>query len=158
MAAQPDFSAQPDRALTDDNAVNRTVGAAVRRLRRDRRLSQGQVAAALGVSAQQVQKYERDGASLNPARLYRLAAMFGVGIDELFTAAPLATDRDNAEADLIRHLGCYISLTGAERRAVQALADRLSRQGPVKDGAPVGVPTADDRHADRPLADTADRD
>lgn len=158
MAAQPDFSAQPDRALTDDNAVNRSVGAAVRRLRRDRRLSQGQVAAALGVSAQQVQKYERDGASLNPARLYRIAAMFGVGIDELFTAAPLTPDRDTAEADLVRHLGCYISLTGAERRAVQALADRLSRRGPGKDASGNSAMAADGAPAVGTLRDVADRD
>lgn len=61
------------------------LGRAIQALRKKRSLSQGEVAAELQVSVQAVSKWETEKANPDLSFLPRLAELFGVSIDELFS-------------------------------------------------------------------------
>jgi transcriptional regulator with XRE-family HTH domain len=80
------------------NDVDARLGARIRHLRRLRRLSQGELGELIGVTYQQVQKYER-GQNRLPARLLpQLARILGVHSDLLL--AGLIEEDSAVEADL----------------------------------------------------------
>lgn len=62
------------------------LGRAIQTLRKKRSFSQGDVAAELQVSVQAVSKWENEKANPDLTLLPRLAELFGVSIDELFSA------------------------------------------------------------------------
>ena len=64
-------------------AFNATVGSNIKYLRKTRNLNQSKVAAALSVSFQQIQKYEKGANGCSAIRLKQLADFFKVGIDVL---------------------------------------------------------------------------
>jgi transcriptional regulator with XRE-family HTH domain len=67
----------------DTVEFNRRVGARLRRRRRELGLSQAEVAHAVGVTFQQIQKYER-GANLLASRLFVLAVALNVPAGHFF--------------------------------------------------------------------------
>ncbi|USQ95305.1 helix-turn-helix domain-containing protein [Caulobacter sp. RL271] len=64
------------------------VGARVRALRRLRDLSQLELSRHLGVSFQQIQKYETAANRISASMLHRIAALFDVPVGALFDGAP----------------------------------------------------------------------
>ncbi len=85
--------------------VDRRVAANLRRLRIAAGLSQTEVADALGVSFQLVQKWEHARTRVSAGRLAQLAALFGVPVAELFaemgeTEEPVDADGRAASARL----------------------------------------------------------
>ena len=74
----------PNRQRTSEElAFNATVGKNIKYLRNIRSLNQSKVAAALSVSFQQIQKYEKGANGLSAIRLKQLASFFKVGTDVL---------------------------------------------------------------------------
>ena len=74
----------PNRQRTPEEfAFNATVGNNIKYLRKTRNLNQSKVAAALSVSFQQIQKYEKGANGLSAIRLKQLASFFKVGCDVL---------------------------------------------------------------------------
>ena len=74
----------PNRQRTPEEfAFNATVGNNIKYLRKTRNLNQSKVAAALSVSFQQIQKYEKGANGLSAIRLKQLASFFKVGFDVL---------------------------------------------------------------------------
>ena len=61
------------RAEDDDSRVDAAIGERIRRRRTELGLTQEQLAQRLGVSYQQVQKYERGANRISASRLYTLA-------------------------------------------------------------------------------------
>jgi transcriptional regulator with XRE-family HTH domain len=72
------------------SAVDIAVGRNVRIWRMTRGLSQAQLARRLGVTFQQVQKYEVGGNRIGTGRLVKIAAILGVPIAALFQGADAA--------------------------------------------------------------------
>jgi transcriptional regulator with XRE-family HTH domain len=72
------------RSAESPSPVDVTVGGNVRVWRMARGLSQAQLAKRLGVTFQQVQKYEIGGNRIPTGRLVKLAAILGVPISALF--------------------------------------------------------------------------
>lgn len=66
--------------------VDRLVGGNVRRLRIQRNLTLSQMAGELGISHQQLQKYETGANRLSAGTLCAVAAVLGVPIETLFRA------------------------------------------------------------------------
>lgn len=64
------------------------VGERIRAIRADRHLSMQEVASALGLSHQQLQKYEVGINRLSAGMLYQVAAYFEVSVASLFPDAP----------------------------------------------------------------------
>lgn len=64
------------------------VGGRVRERRRELKLSQSDLARSLGITFQQVQKYERGANRVSASKLHATAAVLQVGIDYFFPDAP----------------------------------------------------------------------
>jgi transcriptional regulator with XRE-family HTH domain len=79
------------------------VGARIQLRRTALRMSQGKLAAALGVSSQQVRKYERGVTRVGPSRLYQLSQVLGVPISFFFEEGE-DNDRIPTEAEQARYL------------------------------------------------------
>ena len=74
----------PERAI---NPVDEAVGARIRLLRKRRKMSQQELGTALGVTFQQVQKYENGKNRVGASRLHMVAIALNVPITELFDGA-----------------------------------------------------------------------
>ena len=64
--------------------VDVEVGAAIRRLRRERSLSQVAMGEALGISFQQVQKYENGRNRVSAGKLHKIADILGAPVSSFF--------------------------------------------------------------------------
>jgi transcriptional regulator with XRE-family HTH domain len=113
------------------------VGARIRILRSDRGTSQGELAGKIGVTFQQVQKYEKGTNRVGASRLSRIASVLGVSVGELFEssenepAAAKSPFRLLAERDALRVLTAFSRTTNPRvRRAItkllKSIADRQS--------------------------------
>jgi transcriptional regulator with XRE-family HTH domain len=76
------------RASRKADATDAVIGHNIRILRLERRMSQEALAERIGVTFQQVQKYERAANRVGSGRLHRIADTFGVPVKELFRGAP----------------------------------------------------------------------
>lgn len=96
-----------DRKAT---AADLVVGANVRRLRLEYGTTLAEMAAALGISHQQLQKYETGANRISAGMLYELARYFVIPVTQLFEGSDAEGNKDS---DLIR-----------ARRKCHALIDR----------------------------------
>jgi transcriptional regulator with XRE-family HTH domain len=78
--------------------IDQHVGERIRLRRTERGLTQEQLAEALDVSYQQVQKYETGANRISAGRLYEIARRLGVEVGYFFGG--LATDDENAPPPL----------------------------------------------------------
>jgi transcriptional regulator with XRE-family HTH domain len=121
------------------------VGARIRILRKHRGMSQGELAGKVGVTFQQVQKYEKGTNRVGASRLSRIAAVLGVSVGELFessedksaeskSAAAKSPFRLLAERDALRVLTAFSRTTNPRvRRAITRLLESVAdRQSAVK--------------------------
>ena len=89
-----------NRSAKRPSSIDIAVGRNVRIWRLAKGLSQAQLATRLGVTFQQVQKYEVGSNRLGTGRLVRLAAILGVPIAALFAGTD-AADASRSPLDLI---------------------------------------------------------
>ncbi len=111
------------------NPVDLHVGARIRMRRRMQGVSQEKLAEALGLTFQQVQKYERGANRVSASKLYEIAAALKTPIAYFFDglADPSA---DNDETDQPRaavEQSVHAFLTTAEGLELAALFPRLAR-------------------------------
>ena len=109
--------------------IDKAIGRQLRALRLARSMSLSQVGGHLGVSCQQVQKYEAGLNRLGAARLYELAVLFDVPADTFFEKLALqdAGGGGSAGDPRMAVLAHEIEhLTEPQRRAVLALVRSLS--------------------------------
>ena len=75
--------------------IDELVGRNVRLLRLNRGMTQTEVAKALSVTFQQIQKYEKGQNRISAGRLFAIASVFGVPVSAFFDGAePLTGDGD----------------------------------------------------------------
>jgi transcriptional regulator with XRE-family HTH domain len=70
----------------DPNEIDRLVGSRVRQRRMQLGMSQEGLAAALGITVPQVQKYEKGINRIGASRLHKIAGLLGVPISTFFEA------------------------------------------------------------------------
>jgi transcriptional regulator with XRE-family HTH domain len=111
------------------------VGAKIRIFRIHRKISQADLAEQIGVTFQQVQKYETGMNRVGASRLSRIAAVLGVSIGELFEspgdklADAASPFRLLAEPGALRLLKSYAGMSDPSvRRAVIELAEATAHQ------------------------------
>jgi transcriptional regulator with XRE-family HTH domain len=85
--------------LDEPDPVDIHVGSRVRLRRTLLGLSQDKLARAIGVSFQQLQKYERGTNRISASRLYALSKVLGVGISWFFEDAPSTSKRRTPPAE-----------------------------------------------------------
>jgi transcriptional regulator with XRE-family HTH domain len=64
--------------------IDSAIGRRIRTLRDVRRVTQAQIGEVLGVSFQQIQRYEQGVNTLGPTQLVRLASYFGIPVGRFF--------------------------------------------------------------------------
>ena len=106
MTAHPD--PQPD-------PVDISVGRRIRLARKTKGLSQQALAAAVGVTFQQIQKYERGANRVSASMLVRIATTLDVGVAELFGATDEARGVTDEVAELLGQPGALDLLRAYDR-------------------------------------------
>jgi transcriptional regulator with XRE-family HTH domain len=111
------------------------VGRRVRALRLERGLSQAALADRLGLTFQQVQKYEKGSNRIGAGRLQRIARILKVPVSDLFDASPptgahaetLFEFVDTAAA--LRLLRAYSRIRNPEvKQALAVLAEKIAAE------------------------------
>jgi len=119
------------------------VGVSIRAHRLAAGMSQGDVAKRLGVSFQQVQKYENGTNRVGAGRLPQIADMFGIPIGALFGGSVNASvGKANggdvpanlvSDAATVKMLAAYAAITDRSvRRNLSELIDRIAKSGKRK--------------------------
>lgn len=109
-------------------ALDLSLGERIRERRRGLRLSQSALGARLGITFQQVQKYENGTNRVSAVMLVRLATALDVSVSELLSAAePPATGPGDNRAEADRLLAAFGQITSPElRQAVLTLVTSLA--------------------------------
>ncbi len=85
--------------IENTRTIDRLVGRQLRRRRLELGLSQLRVAEAIGVTFQQIQKYERGSNRVVASRLYDLANVLHVPLEYFFAEADTKRSAENQEED-----------------------------------------------------------
>jgi transcriptional regulator with XRE-family HTH domain len=135
LAVPPVARRKPRRTgARSADAVDRALGARLRALRDDAKLTRREVSIRLGVTAQQIQKYEEGVDRLSIGRLVRFADLLGVGAEELVKDLAPATDAifDDARVagrhflEKVKLLRLFDSLPPELRTAMLDVAESLA--------------------------------
>ncbi|MBS0295128.1 MAG: helix-turn-helix transcriptional regulator [Proteobacteria bacterium] len=97
--------------LSDADAphvIDTHVGARVRMRRKEQGLSQEQLAESLGVTFQQVQKYERGSNRISASRLHQIAQRLKVPVAWFFQGAAQESWEDSGPAELERSVNAFL--------------------------------------------------
>lgn len=113
--------------MNNINPIDAHVGQRIRAVRQHRRVSQDSLGKALGLTFQQIQKYEKGTNRVSASALHSIALTLGVPIPTFFEGLedpeaeplPVIDYRDAAMALRIRQLDT------AQRKAFDALLDAL---------------------------------
>jgi transcriptional regulator with XRE-family HTH domain len=116
------------------------VGAKIRVFRIHRKLSQTDLAEQIGVTFQQVQKYEKGANRIGASRLSRIAAVLDISIGELFessgarSGASASLFRLLSDPSALRVLKAYARISDPRvRRAIAELVEGIAgKQPPTK--------------------------
>jgi transcriptional regulator with XRE-family HTH domain len=122
----------PERPI---NPVDEAVGARIRLLRKRRKMSQQELGTALGVTFQQVQKYENGKNRVGASRLHMVAIALNVPITELFDGASGRSGTSRAtksvafDPQALRLAEAFVKISDKElRSSLVDLMDAMARQ------------------------------
>jgi transcriptional regulator with XRE-family HTH domain len=118
------------------NSVDRQVGESIRAHRLLAGMSQGELGRKIGVTFQQVQKYEKGTNRVGAGRLPQIAEILGVPVGALFKdhagtgPVPVTLVTDTAA---VKMLTAYAEITDRSvRRNLSELVDRIARSAKKK--------------------------
>ncbi len=117
----------------DPEAADVQVGINIRQLRIARGLSQTAVADKIGVSFQQIQKYEKGQNRVAGSRLMQIAELFNIKVESLFTGIVQEGDGSGAlpgmSIDAVKLANDFDAIEDpAIRLTIRGLVKSLSRQ------------------------------
>jgi transcriptional regulator with XRE-family HTH domain len=121
--------------------LDAVVGTKIRIFRTNRGLSQSALADAIGVTFQQVQKYESGANRVGAGRLSRIAGVLGVPIGQLFDSSGDAGDATSplrllAESGALRLLKAFSRTSDPRvRRGITQLLESFADQRSAKKSA-----------------------
>jgi transcriptional regulator with XRE-family HTH domain len=131
---------KPNRHVKSPMPKDAEIGQLIRAQRVAQRLSQTELANAIGVTFQQVQKYEKGVNRIGAGRLELIAETLGVTPSFFFGGANGGSKTDTAAIDAgigllrregsVRLLEAYEEMEPAARRAFQALAELVAAAAP----------------------------
>ena len=124
-------------ATRKSGPLDAMVGARIRMFRVDRGMSQTMLAERIGVTFQQVQKYERGANRVGASRLSQIASVLGVSIGELFESSRAESPGLNspvrllAEPGALRVLKAYARTTSPRvRLCIAKLVESIAGRTP----------------------------
>ncbi len=101
-------------------ALDAMIGAKIRMLRVDRGISETALAARIGVTFQQLQKYEQGAGRVGASRLARIAAVLDVSVGEFFESSRAGLPVSKSPVHLLAEPGA--------RRVLEAYARMPNRR------------------------------
>ena len=115
------------------HSVDIAVGKKLKEFRTMRRMSQGDVAGKLGLSFQQIQKYEIGSNRVAASRLFELSNILGVCVADFFSElgqVAKSRDEDNGDSLMLSRANQILKTKSPEERAafekmLSALVDTL---------------------------------
>jgi len=111
--------------------IDRSVGERVRARRKELGLSQTKLAEALGVTFQQVQKYENGSNRISASRLVSLAKAINMPVDTLLGTAPAeypsASQAAAGDEVAMRLLNAFKRVSRPEQRALVQLVEAMAK-------------------------------
>ena len=117
------------KAVENIHPVDAHVGQRIRNRRKELGFTQSKLADALGLTFQQVQKYERGANRVSASKLWEISDVLEVGLTYFFEDMP--TDEpihEAADEEVKRLLNAFESIADpALRHAVISLAEQLRR-------------------------------
>jgi transcriptional regulator with XRE-family HTH domain len=123
-------------ATRKSGALDVMVGARIRMLRVNRGISQTALAARIGVTFQQVQKYEQGAGRVGTSRLARIASVLDVPVGEFFESSRIGPPGNRSPACLLtepgarRILEAYARMPSPQLRArIAKLVETIADQG-----------------------------
>jgi transcriptional regulator with XRE-family HTH domain len=93
----------------DADLVDRHVGSRVRMRRMTLAISQQKLGAALGLTFQQVQKYERGTNRIGASRLHQISDLLEVPVEFFFDGAPNASSMSSSDVSSLADLNDFVS-------------------------------------------------
>ena len=121
------------RGKRGPDANDIAVGRRVRAQRLARNMSQSALAGALGITFQQVQKYEKGTNRISAGRLLRIAEVFGMPVKALFGSAAPSARHKTATLAFINRIGAmrlmraYAAIRKPHmKRALVELAEQIA--------------------------------
>jgi transcriptional regulator with XRE-family HTH domain len=124
-------------AVRKSGPLDAMVGAKIRMFRINRGMSQTALAERVGVSFQQVQKYEKGANRVGASRLSQIASVLGITVGELFESSQEKTAAANspvhllAEPGALRVLKAYLRTNSRVRLAIARLVESIADQKPT---------------------------
>ena len=124
-------------AVRKSGPLDAMVGAKIRMIRINRGMSQMALAERVGVSFQQVQKYEKGANRVGASRLSQIASVLGITVGELFESSQEKTAAANspvhllAEPGALRVLKAYLRTNSRVRLAIARLVESIADQKPT---------------------------
>jgi len=119
-------------------AIDAAVGARIRNLRLRQGLSQTDIGEHIGVTFQQIQKYESGANRVSAGRLAELAKLFGVPVTAFYSEVPSEADKPSGrtklsisqgDANVDRLVKAYQSLKDKRlKAAIVQLATEMARR------------------------------
>jgi transcriptional regulator with XRE-family HTH domain len=117
------------------NSVDSLVGERIRLLRKRRKMSQQELGTALGVTFQQVQKYENGKNRVGASRLHMVAIALDVPIGELFDGTARTTSTSRAtksvafDPEALRLAEAFVKISDKElRSSLVDVAEAMARK------------------------------
>jgi transcriptional regulator with XRE-family HTH domain len=124
-------------ATRKSGPLNAMVGTRISILRVSRGMSQATLAERIGVTFQQVQKYEQGATRVGASRLSQIASVLGVSVGELFESSGAGSPGLNspvhllAEPGAMRVLKAYARTTSPRvRLCIAKLVESIARRTP----------------------------
>lgn len=124
-------------AVRKSGPLDAMVGAKIRMFRINRGMSQTALADRIGVSFQQVQKYEKGTNRVGASRLSQIASVLGITVGELFESSQEKIAPANSPAHLLaepgalRVLKAYLRTNSRVRLAIAKLVESIADQKPI---------------------------
>jgi len=93
------------------NPIDIAVGERIRQLRKERRITQTDLAKAIGLTFQQIQKYEKARNRISASKLAQIAHIFKVDVGELFTPKKSGlTPKEQQDSEMAELLACIANM------------------------------------------------
>ncbi len=117
--------------MANNNSIDVHIGNIIRARRNLLGMSMDALGEKIGVTYQQISKYEFGTNSCRPAMLMKMASVLQIPVSEFFDAAPQGKRRPlldpMADGDVLTMVRNYVPLKAPARRAVRELARSLNK-------------------------------
>lgn len=134
MASEAELTELPQAEFAADRALDAHVGARLKILRTQRGLSQSELGRLLGITFQQIQKYENGANRIGAGRLWQIAQICAVDCQYFFDGIDqIRAEEASSFSKILSRLNHndwsmidkYASLSPQRKRVIQQLVDEL---------------------------------